>query len=539
VVNIYRFGSAALLAAWTVSAGQAADAPSNLTYKAPAPAMPASSWSGFYAGLGLGFRADRTDSTSFLFSEAGVPNSFPSFADLVSGEPVNGSAFRAAPYLGWNWQVAPHWVVGIEGDVGFANRTTSLSGFPFGPDVASSGFAADKFSVKTSWDASARGRLGFLVTPSALLYATGGPAWQHFAVVSTCAGLFPCVGFGFTPAVIAASTTKTGGTFGAGFESALWGHWLLRGEYRFSEFGSAPFSIARSSTISFFNPTIDNVAVAMRTHTATFGLAYKFGDAVPSADSAAVPVLLPVKATPVPVLSWSGPYLGLGLGLRASRSDATTTSVTQGGRPVDLTNDAISEPSNGSAFRAAPYLGWNWQVAPKWVVGVEGDVGFADQTTTLSGFPFGPDVSFSGNAADGFATKTSWDASARARLGYLVTPSTLVYAAGGAAWQHFEVTSTCGVCGFTPAVLTNSATRAAATIGAGFETALWGHWLLRGDYRYADFGDSRFTLIRSNPSFALVNPTVVNFIASMRTQTATLGLAYKLDWGATPLVAKY
>jgi opacity protein-like surface antigen len=36
---------------------------------------------------------------------------------------------------------------------------------------------------------------------------------------------------------------------------------------------------------------------------------------------------------------------------------------------------------------------------------------------------------------DNFALRTGWDGSARARIGFLLTPSTLVYATGGAAWQ--------------------------------------------------------------------------------------------------------
>ena len=66
------------------------------------------------------------------------------------------------------------------------------------------------------------------------------------------------------------------GTVGAGVETALSSNWFARAEYRYADFGSSAFTIIRSSSFASLNPTIDNFNVALRTHTATFGLAYKF-----------------------------------------------------------------------------------------------------------------------------------------------------------------------------------------------------------------------------------------------------------------------
>ena len=419
-----------------------------------------------------------------------------------------------------------------EGDVGFAHRTTTLAGLIFSPALGSSTSAADGLAVKTTWDASARGRLGFLVTPATLLYVTGGAAWQHFEVTSTCASANTCgaASNGSAPAVIANSATKAGWTVGGGIETALSGHWFARGEYRYADFGSSAFTLNRSSTNGFFSPVIDNFSSALRTHTATLGLAYKFGDPVASGNSGGG--ASPVKASPLATTSWSGLYAGLGLGMRASRTDATTRSETIFGVPKNLTGLATGLPFDGTAFRTSPYAGYKWQIAPQWVAGIDGDVGFADQTTTLAGFTFSPAFGSAALAANGLAVRTSWDASARGRLGFLVTPTTLLYATGGAAWQHYDVTSTCAsaiscVGVLTPTVIANSTTRAGLTVGGGIETALWGHWLARGEYRYADFGSSAFTLNRSVTGLA--NPIVDNFNVALRTHTATLGLAYKFD----------
>jgi outer membrane immunogenic protein len=126
--------------------------------------------------------------------------------------------------------------------------------------------------LKTTWDASLRGRLGFLLTPATLAYATGGVAWQHYQVTSTCVSA-ECVLNRDTPAIVTNSTTKPGWTAGGGIETAVWGHWLARGEYRYTDFGTAPFIISR--TINGL-PFLDNFDVKLRTHTVTFGLAYKF-----------------------------------------------------------------------------------------------------------------------------------------------------------------------------------------------------------------------------------------------------------------------
>lgn len=98
--------------------------------------------------------------------------------------------------------------------------------------------------------------------------------------------------------------------------------------------------------------------------------------------------------------------------------------------------------------------------------------------------------------------------------------------------QRYEVISTCGVsCGGTigPSVVTNSANRAGWTIGGGLETVLWGHWLARAEYRYADFGSAPFTIARSGAPGGTPLSEAANFDVIMRTHTVTFGLAYKFN----------
>ncbi|WP_256805947.1 outer membrane protein [Bradyrhizobium sp. Bra64] len=514
-------GSAALIALAVMGRALAADIGAAPVDKA-APAA-ASPWSGFYAGLGFGFRASRTDATTTSETIAGIPQ------NLADGRPTaasfDGLGFRTSSNVGFNWQFAPQWVAGLEGDVGFADQSTTRQSQAFSPGFSFFARPPDRLTVKTDWDASLRARLGFLLTPATLAYATGGVAWQRSEFSSICA-IDGCLDFGLSPSVISASRIQAGWTVGGGIETALGGNWIARAEYRYADFGATPFTIARTGPSgSPLNPTSDNFDLKMRTHNASFGVAYKFDDPIVAGAQAAI-----TKAAPI-ATSWTGPYFGLGLGARALQANAAARSEVFGGAPIPIAEHVV--PFNGTAFRASPYAGVNWQFAPKWVAGIEGDAGFADRSATLAGYPVSPAFGTFHEAADSLVVKTTWDASLRARLGFLVTPATLLFASGGAAWQHDEVTSTCGsapcrtLFNLSPSVIANSTTKLGWTIGGGLETALGHHWLARAEYGFADFGTSTYRISRTS-HFAPSN-TVDTFDVTLRSHVATFGLAYQFN----------
>jgi len=562
-------------------------------------------WSGFYAGLGVGTRSAVVDSSVTNADRFGqnilVPpgcvgvGSANSGIPCPGGEPLDNTAFRLSPYVGFNWQFAPKWLTGLEADFGWAKASRTLSGMYY---PGSSTFlmpGSGDFSVKTSWDASIRARLGFLVTPAFQVYATGGPAWIHLAQTSNCPNtpFFFCgtsslpVGNNSIivfqtngPASITDSTTRLGWTAGAGAEVMLGGNWIARAEYRYADFGTWSPTDVRScinpGTVGCnLGAPVQTVtdAVHVRMHTATFGLAYKFdwGGGAGNSNAyaqAAGPMLY--KAAPSPVASWSGPYLGLGAGTRSTVVDGsvpsafTTAAVFAAsnwtGLPTCGPGSGFQPPPpcpggaslDNTAFRLSPYLGYNWQIGSNWLAGLEGDWGWANASRTLSGVwePGGSPNFFQGQGDATFSVKTTWDASIRGRLGFLVTPTVQVYGAGGPAWIHVEKTSNCptvqpaNFCGsgvvqpqlplanFTPASIADSATRLGWTVGAGAEMMLWGNWIARAEYRYANFGTWTNTDFRPC-GFAPCAQGSLTVTDSLRlqTHTATAGLAYKLDWG--------
>jgi outer membrane immunogenic protein len=231
------------------------------------------SWRGAYVGLGLGARAAHTDLTATSESVGGFTDDV--LARRANTRPMDNTTFRASPYAGYLWQLASQWTAGVEGDFGFADRTTTREGFTtiFLADSQSQG---ESLSVRSRWDASLRLRGGYLVNPRTMLYATGGLAWQNFELTSTCVSA-NCTGFfALSPTIISQSTTKTGWTLGGGLETALWGNWLARAEYRYADYGKAGLTVARASGRADHDPSANTYDVAMRTHLATFGVTYRF-----------------------------------------------------------------------------------------------------------------------------------------------------------------------------------------------------------------------------------------------------------------------
>jgi outer membrane immunogenic protein len=251
------------LAAMTLPT-KAADLGARPIGKAPVMAPPILTWSGFYAGVGLGARALESDwDTSFL--GGGV------LVDPASRrQAFDSTDFRVSGYVGYNWQFSS-WLLGIEGDVGWADNNVTRAGIPgtlafTGPG----GLLVDNTNVTADWDASIRGRIGVLAGPSVLLYATGGAAWLNVEASASCNIVAAASWCFVSNGTQSASSTRFGWTVGAGVEWMFAPNWIARGEYRYSDYGSF-------NTV-FFPGTIDqvNASVDLQTHTAYFGISYLF-----------------------------------------------------------------------------------------------------------------------------------------------------------------------------------------------------------------------------------------------------------------------
>jgi outer membrane immunogenic protein len=250
-------------------------------YKAPPAMVAAHNWTGFYVGGSIGGRwADPVWTTTCLAPMAG--GCFDP-ARLAFNNPArfDSASFRGGVYGGYNWQLAPMWVVGVEGDFAWARNRKTIAGIP-GADQPT--FApGDTATVKQTWDAGVRGRVGFLIDPKVLLFATGGASWTRLEATAFCGTPFAAGGFcdpisNFFGTASTLSKTLTGWTVGGGIEWMFAHNWLARGEYRYADYGrlSGRFFPGFNGVV-VYGEAID-ANVKLQTHTGLFGIAYKFGD---------------------------------------------------------------------------------------------------------------------------------------------------------------------------------------------------------------------------------------------------------------------
>jgi outer membrane immunogenic protein len=224
--------------------GLAADLGTRLPYKAPPAMVRAFSWTGCYLGAHIGGGWGRK-----MFSDTAdgdlVSIASPSFQSVQA----DTSGLLGGGQLGCNYQFAPAWVIGIEGDVSAAD----ISG-----DITSPFFPNTVFNAKTEWLASATARFGY-AWDRWLLYGKGGAAWAGDKYSAQYLGTW------------AASETRSGWTVGGGLEWAFADNWSAKLEYQFYDFGNRD--------VTFVNPGesfIEVENVKQQIQTVKLGLNYRF-----------------------------------------------------------------------------------------------------------------------------------------------------------------------------------------------------------------------------------------------------------------------
>ena len=236
---------------------------------------------------------------------------------------------------------------------------------------------------------------------------------------------------------------------------------------------------------------------------------------------------MPLKAAPLPV-HWTGCYFGVNLGGAWSNSHATPGSFTSNGFVDFAGREAQGEFSTydfgGGGFTGGGQLGCNYQVSSSWVIGVETDFN-GTTLSQLSSFAFPTTAAFNTNTQSA-SQSLSWLGTVRGRLGYLVTPSWLVFATGGLAYGQVDNTvSTVGVpdgfAGTTVAVSSNS-NRTGYTAGGGVEYAISNKWTAKLEYLYYDLGSE--TLLLNYASLPGGVGNAINYTFTEKGNIVRLGL---------------
>jgi outer membrane immunogenic protein len=242
---------------------------------APAQTQQASSnWSGSQAGGSNG-----ASSVNNNFVEPGAHNfsgapcgiSCPETPFSFSGHP---GSYIVGGFLGYRWQMGMV-VVGVEGDVNWKRGETSKV-----QNTPPSWLQYETFtgSQKQGADGSLRGRIGYLVTPQTLLYATGGLA---IGSVSGSFSYTACQFSACTSSVTGAASwndTRVGGTVGAGAETQILAGVKARVEYRYTDFGSISKDVPLTNNFGCSSPSVcgNNAHIDLRAfnHRVTVGLGF-------------------------------------------------------------------------------------------------------------------------------------------------------------------------------------------------------------------------------------------------------------------------
>ena len=205
--------------------------------KAPATAATAYYWAGPYVGANFG----------------GAFSAGESVLTPIGNGATNPSGVLGGLQLGYNYLVAPTWLVGIEGELDWtsAQGKSNL--------VDSAGTASLSITSNQNWYDTLSGRFGYVMGPL-MLFGKGGAAWMN-------ADYLMQVNSGLDGSTLA-SATRTGWNAGAGLEYMLGSRWSAKLEYDHLEFGK--------NTLQFVNPFGNSVTFKTAVNEVKAGLNYHF-----------------------------------------------------------------------------------------------------------------------------------------------------------------------------------------------------------------------------------------------------------------------
>ena len=214
----------------------AADLPARITKAPPAVVSPAYNWSGFYVGVTAGYTFGEDDNISTSGQALANINNVAGGArpGFVHHE---RDGFIGGGQMGYNWQVGPNWVFGLETDISYVDvrRNTTVVTAPLPPGVGS---LNNTFRTRMDYLGTVRGRVGY-AWDKTLLYATGGLAYAD--IENTVNFFGPAGQLQFTGSD---RRTEVGYTVGAGIEHAFAPNWTVKAEYLFYDLRDHTVNVA-------------------------------------------------------------------------------------------------------------------------------------------------------------------------------------------------------------------------------------------------------------------------------------------------------
>ena len=257
------FGTFAAVALLGAGAASAAD-------PAPPYTGPIFNWTGLYVGANVGYGSANDDNVNTTGQAAANVNNVNGGArpGLVR---IQRDGFVGGGQVGFNWQTAPNFVLGVETDIAYTDqsRTVGVTTIPL------NGISTlnNTFTHSLDYLGTLRGRVGLTPWDGSLLYATGGLAYGE---VSTSVRFFgPANAGGVRQFTGARNETRTGYTVGGGIEHMFTPSLSVKGEYLYYDLGRQTVNVAvipgSGGGGTGYNSSFSNTG-----HIGRIGLNYKF-----------------------------------------------------------------------------------------------------------------------------------------------------------------------------------------------------------------------------------------------------------------------
>jgi outer membrane immunogenic protein len=258
----------ASIAALVAGGALAADLPSRKA--APAyvpPPPPPPMWTGFYAGLNLGggWSANSINPSQLSPYGSTVDGSVYLLPGNTQGG-GNAGGVVGGGQVGYNYQFGDSFLIGAEADIqGTSMRSGGNSNYIVYPDPNWANnylvplSPAGNPGIALNWFGTVRGRAGFMIMPTLLVYGTGGFAYG-----------------GVSGGYSNFSNTRTGWTAGGGVEWMFMPNWSAKAEYLYTDLNSGGNNIGWSGFQTGYHrhPQFNIVRAGVNYH-------FNFGGAAP------------------------------------------------------------------------------------------------------------------------------------------------------------------------------------------------------------------------------------------------------------------
>jgi outer membrane immunogenic protein len=197
----------------------------------PMVVAPPASWSGCYVGANVGA----------AWSHTYVHDEVAPFGPIAT---LDDTAVAGGGQIGCDYQVASSWVIGVQ---------AMYDGTGLASDATSPVLAPLTLHGQIPWFATLTGRIGFAISPSAMIYAKGGAAWTH----TDSSLLFDGV------VVDTANFDQSGWTAGGGVEWKINPRWSVFAEYDYLGFDDKLVTSASGANLGIVHQNVQTALVGL------------------------------------------------------------------------------------------------------------------------------------------------------------------------------------------------------------------------------------------------------------------------------------